>query len=211
MAQSHLQITLNWAIKQLKKPKAQRQEINFTDKPVDISLSDFKNDLRFIVKFVSKVYKKPMTPWMLFTTNEELAQKILATLNLKANGISKLYYDFKFSEKDSGFICKTDPSKILVFDKKLKSIHIVKFLYDNLNKLVTTKEIAKYVSNKINGDYSDAKVRGTLNNNIIPRFTKAQVNMGFPFDIHNPGTPVETRRKPGEVGHKGIMMRKLTK
>lgn len=203
MAQSHLQITLNWVIKELKKPKAQRSEDIFADKPADISRQDFKSDLRFITKSISKVYKRPITTPMLFAMEREDVEKALSEWGWKADSLSPTYNDFIFDKKIGGFICKNDPGKMLMFGKNSKSFHIVKFLYDNLNQLVTTKKIAEYVASKINDSYDDAKVRNLLNNSIEDRFTEAQINIGLPFEIHDPRAP--------NVGHKGIMMRKLIK
>ena len=130
MAQSHLQITINWVIKELKKPKTQRNEDIFADKPADISPQDFKSDLRFITKSISKVYKKPITTPMLFTMEREDVEKALDSWGWKADGLSPLYNNFIFNHKTGCFICKDDKTKILEFDKKSKSFHIVKYLYE---------------------------------------------------------------------------------
>ena len=211
MAQSHLRATLNWTIKQLKKPKAQRKEINFTNKPVDISLPDFRNDLRFITRLASKVYKKPITTPMLFAMEREDVEKALDSWGWRADGLNLLCNDFIFNQKIGRFICKDNKTKILEFDKKSKSFHIVKYLYDNIDQVATTEKIAEYVENKTGLDYNASNVRSVVNNCIIPRFQKAQVNIGFPFEIVHPDNPTRIAGNLYEVGHKGIMMRKLTK
>jgi len=197
-------------IKQLKKPRAQRKEINFTNKPADVSLSDFKNDLRFIAKFVSKVYKRPITTPMLFAMDKEEVEKALNEWGWKADGLSLLCNDFIFNQKTGRFICKNDKTKILEFDKKSKSYYIVKYLYDNIDQVVTTKEIARYVKNKTGLDYNASNVRYVVNNSIYPRFQKAQANIGFPFEIVHPDNPTRIAGNLYEVGHKGIMMKKIT-
>lgn len=211
MAQSHLQITLNWAIKQFKKPKVQRIEDIFADKPADISLQDFKSDLRFITNSISKVYKKPITTPMLFAMDKAEVEKALNEWGWKADGLSLLYNGFIFNQKIGRFICKDDKTKILEFDKKSKSFYIVKYLYDNIDQVVTTEKIAEYVKNKTGLDYNAGSVRSVVNNSIIPRFQKAQANIGFPFEIVHPDNPTRIAGNLYEVGHKGIMMRKLIK
>ena len=110
MKQSHLQITINWVIEELKKDKAKRSEDIFTDKPDNVSLSDFKNDLRFITKFIGSVYKSPITTSMLFVMERSAVEELIKSIGWKAgkNGLELLHRDFSFDQKTGRFICKDD-------------------------------------------------------------------------------------------------------